>query len=197
MAEVQLTKVTKKLGDFVAVNTINLEIEDGRFTVLVGPSGCEKTTTLRMIAGLEETTEGEIRIGDRVVNRMPLLKDRDIAMVFQNYALCPHTDVYSNMAFGLKLRKAPKTEIRKGVKEATVLLGIEDKLKSKPRELSGGQRQQSLAKRSCENRRCSCSTSHSPTWTPSCASRPGPNSSNCIGAWALPPSMLRTIRPKP
>ncbi len=140
MAEVTLTKITKKFGDFVAVNAIDLVIEDGRFTVLVGPSGCGKTTTLRMIAGLEETTQGDIRIGERVVNRVPP-KDRDIAMVFQNYALYPHMDVYNNMAFGLKLRKVPKPEIKKRVQEAAALLGIEDKLKSKPRELSGGQRQ--------------------------------------------------------
>jgi len=140
MAEVTLTKITKKFGNFVAVNEIDLGIEDGRFTVLVGPSGCGKTTTLRMIAGLEEITEGEIRIGDRVVNRVPP-KDRDIAMVFQNYALYPHMDVYNNMAFGLKLRKVAKPEIRSRVNEAAGLLGIEDKLKSKPRELSGGQRQ--------------------------------------------------------
>ena len=140
MAEVTLNKVTKKFGNFVAVNAIDLEVEDGRFTVLVGPSGCGKTTTLRMIAGLEETTEGEIRIGERLVNRVPP-KDRDIAMVFQNYALYPHMDVYNNMAFGLKLRKVAKAEIRTRVKEAAALLGIEEKLKSKPRELSGGQRQ--------------------------------------------------------
>ena len=140
MAEVTLTEVTKKFGDFLSVNAIDLEVEDGRFTVLVGPSGCGKTTTLRMIAGLEETTQGEIRIGERVVNRVPP-KDRDIAMVFQNYALYPHMDVYNNMAFGLKLRKVPKPEIRRRVQEAAVLLGIVDKLKSKPRELSGGQRQ--------------------------------------------------------
>jgi len=140
MAEVTLTKVTKTFGNFVAVDAIDLEIEDGRFTVLVGPSGCGKTTTLRMIAGLEETTEGEIHIGNRVVNRVPP-KDRDIAMVFQNYALYPHMDVYNNMAFGLKLRKVPKSEIKQRVQEAATLLGIEDRLKSKPRELSGGQRQ--------------------------------------------------------
>ncbi len=140
MAKVTLTKVSKTFGNFVAVDAIDLEIEDGRFTVLVGPSGCGKTTTLRMIAGLEETTKGEIHIADRVVNRVPP-KDRDIAMVFQNYALYPHMDVYNNMAFGLKLRKVPKPEIKKRVNEAAALLGIEEKLKSKPRELSGGQRQ--------------------------------------------------------
>ena len=140
MAEVTLTGVTKRFGDLTAVDDLSMEIEDGKFTVLVGPSGCGKTTTLRMVAGLEETTEGEIRIGERVVNRVPP-KDRDIAMVFQNYALYPHMDVYNNMAFGLKLRKTPKAEIRRRVEETAELLGIKDKLKSKPRELSGGQRQ--------------------------------------------------------
>jgi len=140
MAEVTLTSVTKTFGEFTAVDDISMQIEDGKFTVLVGPSGCGKTTTLRMVAGLEETTKGEIKIGDRVVNRVPP-KDRDIAMVFQNYALYPHMDVYNNMAFGLKLRKTPKKEIKDRVQEAAELLGIETKLKSKPRELSGGQRQ--------------------------------------------------------
>ncbi len=140
MAEVTLAKITKRFGDFTAVKELTMEIEDGKFTVLVGPSGCGKTTTLRMVAGLEEITEGEIRIGDCVVNRVPP-KDRDIAMVFQNYALYPHMDVYNNMAFGLKLRKVPKSEIKDRVQEAADLLGIKDKLKSKPRELSGGQRQ--------------------------------------------------------
>ena len=140
MSEVNLTAITKKFGDFVAVNEIDLEVEDGAFTVLVGPSGCGKTTTLRMIAGLEEATSGEIRIGEKVVNRVPP-KDRDIAMVFQNYALYPHMDVYNNMAFGLKLRETPKKEINQRVHDAAELLGIEEKLKSKPRELSGGQRQ--------------------------------------------------------
>ena len=140
MAEVTLNKVTKRFGDFTAVKGIDLQVEDGKFTVLVGPSGCGKTTTLRMIAGLEEVTEGEIKIGDRVVNNVPP-KDRDIAMVFQNYALYPHMDVYNNMAFGLKLRKVPKDEIQRRVHAAAELLGIANKLKSKPRELSGGQRQ--------------------------------------------------------
>jgi multiple sugar transport system ATP-binding protein len=140
MAEVTLANITKRFGDFTAVRNVDMEIEDGKFTVLVGPSGCGKTTTLRMVAGLEEITEGEIKIGERVVNRVPP-KDRDIAMVFQNYALYPHMDVYNNMAFGLKLRKTPKARIQERVHEAADLLGITDKLKSKPRELSGGQRQ--------------------------------------------------------
>ena len=140
MAEVSLTGVTKRFGDFTAVDDLSVRIDNGRFAVLVGPSGCGKTTTLRMIAGLEEATRGEIRIGDRVVNSVPP-KDRDIAMVFQNYALYPHMDVYNNMAFGLKLRKYPREQIRQRVQEAADLLGIADKLRSKPRELSGGQRQ--------------------------------------------------------
>jgi len=140
VAEVVLRDVTKRFGEFTAVDDVSMEIEDGKFTVLVGPSGCGKTTTLRMVAGLEEVTTGEIKIGERVVNRVPP-KDRNIAMVFQNYALYPHMDVYNNMAFGLKLRKTPKKEIQQRVHEAAELLGITEKLKSKPRELSGGQRQ--------------------------------------------------------
>lgn len=140
MAEVLLKDVTKKFGNFVAVNRVSLEITDGEFVVLVGPSGCGKTTTLRMIAGLEEVTEGSIYIGGKLVNDVPP-KDRDIAMVFQNYALYPHMDVYNNMAFGLKLRKVPKKEIDRRVREVAEMLGITDKLRAKPRELSGGQRQ--------------------------------------------------------
>jgi multiple sugar transport system ATP-binding protein len=140
MAEVTLTNITKRFGEFTAVDDVSMVIEDGKFTVLVGPSGCGKTTTLRMVAGLEDATQGEIRIGPRVVNKVPP-KDRNIAMVFQNYALYPHMDVYNNMAFGLKLRKMPKNEIQERVHDAARLLGIEEKLKSKPRELSGGQRQ--------------------------------------------------------
>ncbi|MGC9530385.1 MAG: ABC transporter ATP-binding protein [Candidatus Bipolaricaulaceae bacterium] len=140
MAEVKLMEVTKKFGTLTAVNRVTLEAQEAEFIVLVGPSGCGKTTTLRMIAGLEEVTEGKIFIGERLVNDVPP-KDRDIAMVFQNYALYPHMDVYNNMAFGLKLRKVPKKEIDQRVRQAAELLGITDKLRSKPRELSGGQRQ--------------------------------------------------------
>jgi multiple sugar transport system ATP-binding protein len=147
MAEVVLSKVTKTFGDFVAVKEIDLQVDDGAFTVLVGPSGCGKTTTLRMIAGLEEVTGGEVKIGGRIVNHVPP-KDRDIAMVFQNYALYPHMDVYNNMAFGLKQRKIPKKEIEQRVLAAASLLGIEGKLKSKPSELSGGQRQRVAVGRS-------------------------------------------------
>lgn len=140
MAEVRLDNVTKRFGDLTAVNKAELKINDSEFIVLVGPSGCGKTTTLRCVAGLEEPTEGEVYIGDRVVNGVPP-KDRDIAMVFQNYALYPHMDVYNNIAFGLKLRKIPKDEIEERVNRTAELLGIESKLKAKPKELSGGQRQ--------------------------------------------------------
>jgi multiple sugar transport system ATP-binding protein len=123
-----------------AVNDIDLEIEDAEFMVLVGPSGCGKTTALRMVAGLEDISDGVLRIGDRVVNHVPS-KDRDIAMVFQSYALYPHLTVYDNIAFGLKLKKVPKDEIDKRVKDAAQVLGLEAFLKRKPRALSGGQRQ--------------------------------------------------------
>ncbi len=123
-----------------AVSGMDLEIRDGEFMVLVGPSGCGKTTALRMVAGLESISEGVVRIGDRVVNHVPP-RDRDIAMVFQSYALYPHLTVYDNIAFGLRLRKAPKDEIEKRVREAARVLGLEEFLERKPRALSGGQRQ--------------------------------------------------------
>lgn len=140
MASVTYDHVTKKFGDFTALNDLDIQIEDKEFLVLVGPSGCGKTTALRCLAGLEEITLGKILIGDHIVNDVPP-KDRDIAMVFQSYALYPHMTVFDNMAFGLKLRKVPKDEIRRRVEEAAQILGIEGLLKRKPRELSGGQRQ--------------------------------------------------------
>ncbi len=140
MAGVTYDNVTKKYGDVTALKNLSLEIYDKEFLVLVGPSGCGKSTALRCLAGLEEITEGEIRIGDRVVNDVPP-KDRDIAMVFQSYALYPHMSVYDNMAFGLKLRKTPKDEIDRRVHEAAQILGIEPYLDRKPKALSGGQRQ--------------------------------------------------------
>jgi multiple sugar transport system ATP-binding protein len=140
MATVTFDHVWKKYGEVVAVNDLNLEIHDGEFMVLVGPSGCGKTTSLRMIAGLEEISDGTLRIGEKVVNNVPP-KDRDIAMVFQSYALYPHMTVRDNLAFGLKLRKTPKDQIEKRVQEAAAMLSLENLLSRKPRELSGGQRQ--------------------------------------------------------
>jgi multiple sugar transport system ATP-binding protein len=140
MAQVVLKDLAKKFDEVVAVRDVNLQIKDKEFIVLVGPSGCGKSTTLRMIAGLEEISSGEIYIGERLVNDLPP-KDRDIAMVFQNYALYPHMTVYDNMAFGLKMRKFPKAEIDTRVREAAQMLGIQELLSRKPRQLSGGQRQ--------------------------------------------------------
>jgi multiple sugar transport system ATP-binding protein len=141
VAEIQFAQVTKVYPDGTeAVSAVDMEIEDGALMVLVGPSGCGKTTLLRMIAGLEEITEGEIRIGDRVINDVEP-KNRDLAMVFQNYALYPHMTCYENMAFGLKLRRMPKKEIDRRVRETARTLGLTDQLKKKPRSLSGGQRQ--------------------------------------------------------
>jgi multiple sugar transport system ATP-binding protein len=141
VAEIALEKLTKVYPDGTrAVKSLDLEAGDGEFVVFVGPSGCGKTTALRMIAGLEPITEGTVRIGERVVNHLPP-KNRDIAMVFQNYALYPHMSAYKNMAFGLKLRKLEKSEIDRRVREAARVLGLEDVLRKRPRTLSGGQRQ--------------------------------------------------------
>ena len=145
MAKVTLHGVFKvykgeKGKDVTAVNDFNLEVNDREFVVFVGPSGCGKSTTLRMVAGLEEISKGDVLIGDRRVNDVAP-KDRDIAMVFQNYALYPHLSVYENLAFGLKMRKFPKAEIKKRVGEAAAILGIQDYLDRKPKALSGGQRQ--------------------------------------------------------
>src|ERR671914_2021962 len=141
MAGVTFDGVSKIYADGTrAVNQLELEVEDSEFMVLVGPSGCGKSTALRMVAGLEDITEGVLKIGDRVVNHVPP-RDRDIAMVFQSYALYPHLSVYENIAFGLRLKKEKKAEIDKRVKEAARILGLEPFLKRKPRALSGGQRQ--------------------------------------------------------
>jgi multiple sugar transport system ATP-binding protein len=141
MAEVTFDDVSKVYADGTrAVDSMDLDIEDGEFMVLVGPSGCGKSTALRMVAGLEEISEGVLKIGDRVVNHVPS-RDRDIAMVFQSYALYPHLSVYENIAFGLRLKKTPKDEVDKRVKEAARILDLEPFLKRKPRALSGGQRQ--------------------------------------------------------
>src|ERR1700760_4007868 len=140
MAEVALRNVVKRYDEGEAVRSISLDIPDNEFVVLVGPSGCGKSTTLRMIAGLEELTAGDIRIGGEIVNDLPP-KDRDIAMVFQNYALYPHMTAFENMAFGLRLRKFSKAEIRQRVENAARILDITELLERRPKALSGGQRQ--------------------------------------------------------
>jgi multiple sugar transport system ATP-binding protein len=140
MAQVTMRGLNKKYDEVHAVKDVNLDIRDKEFVVLVGPSGCGKTTTLRMVAGLESITSGRVLIDDTVVNDLAPM-DRDIAMVFQNYALYPHMSVYDNMAFGLKMRKFDKPEIQKRVHEAAEILGIHEYLRRKPRQLSGGQRQ--------------------------------------------------------
>jgi ABC-type sugar transport system ATPase subunit len=141
VAHVILDHVTKRFdNDAVALHDLSLRIDDGEFLILVGPSGCGKTTALRLVAGLEKPTSGTITIGDRVVNNVQP-RDRDIAMVFQNYALYPHMTVYKNLAFGLKERKTPKAEIDRRVREAGAMLGLDDLLKRRPAQLSGGQRQ--------------------------------------------------------
>jgi multiple sugar transport system ATP-binding protein len=140
MAGVSYDHVYKRFGEVIAVNDLNITIEDREFLVLVGPSGCGKSTALRLLAGLEDISDGRIFIGDKVVNDVAP-KDRDIAMVFQSYALYPHMSVYDNMAFGLKLRKTPKEEIKRRVENAADILGIRQLLDRKPRQLSGGQRQ--------------------------------------------------------
>lgn len=140
MASVTIKNLTKRYGNVPAVRDFNLAIQDGECVVFVGPSGCGKTTTLRMIAGLEDVQEGEIHIGDRLVNDLDP-KDRNISMVFQNYALYPHMNVFRNMAFGLKLRRVPKAEIEKRVRKVAAILGLETLLDRKPKQLSGGQMQ--------------------------------------------------------
>src|SRR4051812_17638446 len=141
MAGIALEQVSKVYSDGTeAVRALDLDVPDGSLMVLVGPSGCGKTTLLRMVAGLEEITQGTIRIGERIVNDVAP-KNRDIAMVFQNYALYPHMTVFDNMAFGLKLRKMKKPEIRERVNSAASVLGLDELLKKKPGKLSGGQRQ--------------------------------------------------------
>ncbi|HEX7144316.1 MAG TPA: ATP-binding cassette domain-containing protein, partial [Gaiellaceae bacterium] len=141
MAQIELVHLSKVYGnDVTAVRDLNLDVAEGEFMVLVGPSGCGKTTALRMIAGLEEITSGDIRIGGKVVNDLAP-RDRDIAMVFQNYALYPHKSVYENLAFGLRMRKVPKDEQKRRVEEIARILGLGDMLQRRPAQLSGGQRQ--------------------------------------------------------
>ena len=140
MARIQLKALRKRFDDTDVVRGIDLDVEHNEFVVLVGPSGCGKSTTLRMIAGLEEITDGEIYIGNELVNHIPP-RDRHIAMVFQNYALYPHMTVYENMSFGLKLAKTPKDEIKRRVQNAADILNIQELMDRRPKQLSGGQRQ--------------------------------------------------------
>ena len=196
MATVQLEHVRKVYeGGFKAVHDFNLEIKEREFIVLVGPSGCGKSTTLRMIAGLEDITSGTISIGGKVMNEVAP-KDRDIAMVFQSYALYPHMTVFENMAFALKLRKLPKPEI---TRRSSARRHAGDRL----RAANGPRRYRAVSASasrsvapSCASRSASCSTSRCPTWTRSCASRCAPRSSGCTWSWAARPSTSRTIRKK-
>jgi multiple sugar transport system ATP-binding protein len=171
MAGVAVTGVEKWFGSTHVIRGVDIAIADGEFCVLVGPSGCGKSTLLRMIAGLEEITHGEIAIGGRVVNRVPP-KERDIAMVFQNYALYPHMTVRDNMSFALSLAKKPKAEIEAHVKKAAEILSLMPYLDRYPRQLSGGQRQRVAMGRAIVRDRC-------PISTPSCGCRCAPRSRSC------------------
>ena len=196
MSEIVLRQLSKHYdGAYHAVKGIDLTIADKEFVVLVGPSGCGKSTTLRMIAGLEDISGGEIRIGDRIVNDLPP-KDRDVAMVFQNYALYQHMTVYDNLAFGLRNKKIPEPEIKTAIDRAAGILGLDELMHSASR--ASCRAASSSASRSgaasCATRRCSCSMSRSPTWTPSCARRCAWKSSACAPASRRPRSSSPTIR---
>ena len=188
-------KHVKKIypGNVTVVPDLNLEIQDKEFVILVGPSGCGKSTTLRMIAGLEDISDGELYIGDRVVNDVAP-KDRDIAMVFQNYALYPHMTVYKNIAFGLGLKKVPKDEIDRKVHEAAKALDLEHLLNRKPKALSGGALH--WAALWSATLRFSCSTNRSPTWMRSCVLQCVRKSAACISASRPPLYTLRMTRPR-
>jgi ABC-type sugar transport system ATPase subunit len=183
MARIELDHVTKRYpGGVPAVRELSLDIPDGDLMVVVGPSGSGKSTALPMIAGLEELTSGEIRIGGRVVND-PAPRDRDIAMVFQNYALYPHMTVADNLAFGLQLHHIPKAEQHQRVAEVARMLSLEPFLNRKPAALSGGQRQRvAMGRAIVRDPRRSCWTNPCPTWTPSCGSPPGPSWPPCTTA---------------
>ena len=198
MASVSLQHIYKVYtGNVTAVSDFTLDIEDKEFIVLVGPSGCGKSTTLRMVAGLEEISDGELYIGDKLVNDVAP-KDRDIAMVFQNYALYPHMTVYDNMAFGLKLRKTPKDEIKRRVEEAAKIRTSPTCLPVSPRLCPAVSASVLLWDvLSFVNPRSSCSTNRCPTWTPSCASRCVQRSPSFIRGCRQPSSMLPMTRQKP
>ncbi len=190
MAQVVLEDVNKSYPNgYHAITDLSLQISDGEFLVLVGPSGCGKSTALRMVAGLETISGGTLRIGDRVVNDVHPT-DRDIAMVFQNYALYPHMTVRQNIAFALKLKKVDRAEIDTRVEEAARILELTEYLDRKPGQLSGGQRQRVAMGRAIVRRRCR-------TWTRSCACRCGPRSPGSSASWASPPSTSRTTRSRP
>ena len=179
-----------------SVTDFNLEIQDKEFIIFVGPSGCGKSTTLRMIAGLEEISKGEMYIGGRLINDVPP-KDRDIAMVFQSYALYPHMTVYKNIAFGLELRKTPKDEIDRRVHEAAKILEIEHLLDRKPRLCPAASVSVLLwAVQWFVTRQSSCWTSPCPTWMLSCVPACAPKSSSCTRSWLPPSSTLPMTRPR-
>jgi ABC-type Fe3+/spermidine/putrescine transport system ATPase subunit len=197
MASVRLEGISKVYGGdggHIAVEDATFAVQDGEFVVLVGPSGCGKSTTLRMIAGLESISAGRLYIGDRLVNNVSP-RDRDIAMVFQTYALYPHMSAYSNLAFALKLRGVSREEIDRRVRHAAEILGIEEILNRTPRQLSGGQRQRvALGRAIVRDPQSFCSMSRSPTWTRSCGSRCGPSCRRCIAGWARRWCTSRTTR---
>jgi ATPase subunit of ABC transporter with duplicated ATPase domains len=176
------------------IHGVDAEVADGEFIVIVGPSGCGKSTLLRMVAGLEAISGGEIAIGDRVVNHVDPA-DRDIAMVFQNYALYPHMSVFDNMAYGLKIRQGAAGRDQARVDKAAKTLELGHLLDRKPRSCRAASASAwPWAAPSCASRRCSCSTSRCPTSTPSCARRPGSRSRSCTASWASPRCSSRTTR---
>ena len=202
MSKIELTHIDKYYGKNHVLKDLNLTIEDGDFMTLLGPSGCGKTTTLRVVSGLEKPQNGIILMdGKEIVNAAEASfappSKRNLNLVFQSYALWPHMTVFDNMAFGLKLRKTPKDEIKRRVEEAARVLGIDHLLNRKPKALSGGQRQRvALGRAMSVSRRSSCSTNRCPTWTLSCACRCVPKSPSCISACRPPSSTLPMTRPK-
>ncbi len=197
MANVQLKQVVKKYGSVEVVHGIDLDINDNEFIVLVGPSGCGKSTVLRMVAGLEEISGGEIRISDRVVNQVSP-KDRNVAMVFQNYALYPHMTVRENMGFSLKMRKRSKDDIAEKVLETARILELEPYLDRKPSELSGGQRQRvAMGRAMVRKPDVFFLTNRCPISTPSCAPRCAWNCARCRCGLPRRPSMSPMTRSRP